>query len=91
MEKTGNNKKPRKYDESFKKELLKMVKAGWSFTNNGHRRKSAIQMALGRKWSRKAIGIVDKYKPNNAIRFSMNSFREQDWMSNIPLYGVNGF
>jgi hypothetical protein len=48
-------------------------------------------MALGRKWSRKASGIVDKYKPNNAIRFSMNSFREQDWMSNIPLYGVNGF
>jgi uncharacterized protein len=34
--------------------------------------------------------FVDKYQPNNAIRFSMNRFREQDWLTNIPLYGVNG-
>jgi transposase-like protein len=30
MEKTGINKKRRKYDESFKMELLKMVKSGRS-------------------------------------------------------------
>jgi transposase-like protein len=30
MEKTGINKKPRKYDESFNIELLKMLKSGRS-------------------------------------------------------------
>jgi predicted AAA+ superfamily ATPase len=32
--------------------------------------------------------FVEKYKSNNAIRTSMNSFREQDWLINIPLYGI---
>ena len=33
--------------------------------------------------------FTDKYKPNTAIRFSMNQYREQDWMENVPLYAVN--
>ncbi len=34
--------------------------------------------------------FVEKYKPNTAIRTSMNRFREQDWLTNVPLYGVSG-
>lgn len=33
--------------------------------------------------------FVDKYQPKEAIRFSMSRFREQDWMTNLPLYGVS--
>jgi hypothetical protein len=32
--------------------------------------------------------FVDKYKPNTAIRTSMSRYRTQDWMTNIPLYGI---
>jgi len=28
-------------------------------------------------------------KPRLAYRSSMNAYREQDWMMNMPLYGVN--
>ncbi|MDZ7878535.1 MAG: ATP-binding protein [Saprospiraceae bacterium] len=34
--------------------------------------------------------FVEKYKPNTAIRTSMSRFREQDWLVNIPLYGIFG-
>jgi len=33
--------------------------------------------------------FFDKFHPKQAIRFSMNNYRVQDWMVNIPLYGVN--
>ena len=33
--------------------------------------------------------FVDKYSPKQAIRFSMNNHRIQDWMVNLPLYVVN--
>ena len=33
--------------------------------------------------------FVEKYKPGTAIRCSMSPFREQDWMTNVPLYGVS--
>lgn len=33
--------------------------------------------------------FVQKYKPDTAIRASMSPFRAQDWMTNIPLYGVS--
>lgn len=32
----------------------------------------------------------DKYQPKIALRFSMNQYREQDWLTNLPLYAVNG-
>lgn len=32
--------------------------------------------------------FVEKYKPVTAIRASMSPFRVQDWMTNVPLYGV---
>ena len=31
---------------------------------------------------------AEKFKPREAIRFSMSFFREQDWMRNMPLYAV---
>lgn len=30
----------------------------------------------------------DKYKPEKSVRISMSDFREQDWMTNIPLYDI---
>ena len=33
--------------------------------------------------------FVEKYKPNTAIRTSMSRYRSQDWMTNIPLYGID--
>ena len=33
--------------------------------------------------------FVEKYKPNTAIRTYMNRFREQEWLTNVPLYGVS--
>ncbi|WP_150538179.1 ATP-binding protein [Actinobacillus vicugnae] len=30
----------------------------------------------------------EQYQPKQAIRFSMSDYREQDWMRNVPLYGV---
>lgn len=31
----------------------------------------------------------DKYSPNYAVRTSMSPYREQDWMTNIPLYAIH--
>jgi hypothetical protein len=33
--------------------------------------------------------FVERYKPVKAIRASMSPFRVQDWMTNVPLYGVS--
>ena len=38
--------------------------------------------------SKSLKAFVEKYQPGKAIRSSMSPFREQDWMTNIPLYGV---
>ncbi|MFN8346944.1 MAG: ATP-binding protein [Spirosomataceae bacterium] len=32
----------------------------------------------------------DKFQSKQSVRFSMNHFREQGWMINVPLYAVNG-
>ncbi|MDG6896257.1 ATP-binding protein [Volucribacter amazonae] len=31
---------------------------------------------------------VDKFNPKQAFRFSMSDFIQQDWVTNIPLYGI---
>jgi hypothetical protein len=33
----------------------------------------------------------DKYTPELAIRTSMSDYRQQDWMVNVPLYGITNF
>ena len=30
----------------------------------------------------------EKYAPKNSIRTSMSDFREQEWLTNIPLYAL---
>lgn len=32
----------------------------------------------------------DKFQPEYAVRTSMSNFREQDWMTNIPLWAISG-
>jgi putative ATPase len=34
---------------------------------------------------------VEQFQPEQAIRFSMVDYREQDWLVNVPLYGVSLF
>ncbi|PRM14661.1 hypothetical protein BV002_01478 [Haemophilus influenzae] len=31
---------------------------------------------------------VEQFQPEQAIRFSMADYREQDWLVNVPLYGI---
>src|SRR5690606_31141203 len=31
----------------------------------------------------------DKYKPKTAIRASLSDYREEDWLTNLPLYAVS--
>ena len=38
--------------------------------------------------ARSLRAFCDKYKPEIALRSSMNNFREQDWMKNVPLYAL---
>lgn len=33
----------------------------------------------------------EKFKPDMAIRTSMSNYREQEWMTNVPLYALAGF
>ena len=33
--------------------------------------------------------FCDKYNPDYAVRTSMSDYREQDWMTNIPLYNID--
>jgi hypothetical protein len=30
----------------------------------------------------------DKFKTNHALRISMNKYRKEEWLENIPLYAV---
>jgi predicted AAA+ superfamily ATPase len=30
-----------------------------------------------------------KYRPKHAIRTSMSDYRQEDWLTNIPLYAIN--
>ena len=32
--------------------------------------------------------FCEKYQPSYAVRTSMSDYREQDWMTNIPLYAI---
>jgi hypothetical protein len=32
--------------------------------------------------------FCEKYKPKNAIRTSMSKYKQETWMTNVPLYAV---
>lgn len=40
--------------------------------------------------SKSLKAYVDKFEPAYAIRLSMNGYREQDWLVNIPLWSISG-
>lgn len=40
--------------------------------------------------SKSLKAYVDKFEPVYAIRTSMSNYRKQDWLINIPLWGVSG-
>jgi predicted AAA+ superfamily ATPase len=33
--------------------------------------------------------FCDKYKPGKAIRTSLSDYKEEGWMTNLPLYAIN--
>lgn len=33
--------------------------------------------------------FCEKYNPKYAVRTSMSDYREQEWMTNIPLYNID--
>ena len=33
----------------------------------------------------------EKYKPEIALRSSVSNYREQDWMTNVPLYALSSY
>jgi predicted AAA+ superfamily ATPase len=35
--------------------------------------------------------FVEKYGNKNAVRTSMSKYREEDWLKNIPLYGIGDY
>ena len=41
--------------------------------------------------ARSLRAFCEKYKPEIAIRTSMSNYREQDWMTNVPLYAFSQF
>lgn len=47
--------------------------------------------AGGNVRSQSLKAFCDKYKPATAVRFSLHPYREQEWMTNIPLYAVCNF
>ena len=40
--------------------------------------------------SKSLKAYVEKFNPLHSIRLSMNDYREQDWLTNIPLWNISG-
>ncbi|MDY3332130.1 MAG: ATP-binding protein [Pelistega sp.] len=56
------------------------------------RKQAAIPIEVKAEENLKAKSLkvyVEQFQPEQAIRLSMADYREQDWLVNIPLYGVN--
>ncbi len=41
--------------------------------------------------SKSLKAFVDKFDVKKAVRFSLSNYREQEWLTNIPLWNVEGF
>jgi len=51
-----------------------------------------IEVKAGENLRSKSLkAFCDKYKIDNAIRTSMSKYREESWMTNIPLYAIGGY
>ncbi|QEY25909.1 ATP-binding protein [Neisseria zalophi] len=56
------------------------------------RRQSVIPIEVKAEENLKAKSLkvyVEQFQPEKAVRFSMADYREQDWLVNVPLYGVD--
>ncbi|WP_373767083.1 ATP-binding protein [Glaesserella sp.] len=57
------------------------------------RRQAVIPIEVKAEENLKAKSLkvyVEQFQPEQAFRFSMADYREQDWLVNVPLYGLNG-
>ncbi|VEJ20321.1 ATP-binding protein [Neisseria animaloris] len=55
------------------------------------RRQSVIPIEVKAEENLKAKSLkvyVEQFQPKQAVRFSMADYREQDWVVNVPLYGI---
>ena len=90
----------RTIDKDELKELPKTVFPGRIYVIQSE---AETERAVAYLQSRSVIGIdsetrpsftkgqshkVEKYQPSYAVRTSMSDYREQDWMTNIPLYAI---
>ncbi|MGF6148916.1 Uncharacterised protein [Kingella potus] len=58
------------------------------------RRQSVIPIEVKAEENLKAKSLkvyVEQFEPEQAVRFSMADYREQDWLMNVPLYGCGDF
>ena len=56
------------------------------------RKQAVIPMEVKAEENLKAKSLkvyVEQFCPKQAVRFSMADYREQDWLVNVPLYGVS--
>ena len=57
------------------------------------RRQAVIPIEVKAEENLKAKSLkvyVEQFQPEQAFRFSMADYREQDWLVNVPLYALNG-
>lgn len=52
--------------------------------------REAINDLLQWKRSPKLEALTDKCNPPLAVRASMSDFRKEEWLTNLPLYVING-
>ncbi len=51
-----------------------------------------IEVKAGENLRSKSLRtFVSAHPPTHGIRFSLSPYREQEWMTNVPLYGVGAF
>ena len=54
------------------------------------RKTSPLEVKAEENLKAKSLKVfVEKYKVTTAIRISMNQFRVQDWLTNVPLYTIS--
>ncbi|MDR3340208.1 MAG: hypothetical protein LBT25_09000 [Candidatus Symbiothrix sp.] len=48
-----------------------------------------IEVKSGENLRAKSFKLFcEKYKPNKAIRTSLSNYKEEEWMTNVPLYAI---
>ena len=51
-----------------------------------------VEVKAGENLKAKSLkSYHDKFSPKKSIRFSMSDYREEDWLTNVPLYAVDSY